>query len=84
MAKKWIRYRFVTKSNDDYRPLIFNPAFPWWCSGFNDRTSTIIAWLPEGEDLRSYWDDADEVTQTEHDKIEFTSRFPKPEYFIES
>jgi hypothetical protein len=30
----WRRYRFRTKSVDDERPLIFNPAYPWWCSGY--------------------------------------------------
>lgn len=81
---KWIRYRFQTRSIDDYRPIIFNPKYPWWCSGENDETATIIAWLPKGEKLKKYWDDATNIEFTEHEKIEFTSRFPKPSYFVES
>ena len=79
----WIRYRLQTKSVDDYRPLIFNAKYPWWCSGTagDGSAATIIAYLPKGEDLLKYWDDAYDITQTEHEEIEFSSRFPKPKYF---
>lgn len=80
---KWRRYRFKTKISADYRPLVFNPKYPWWCSGENDATAIIIAWLPINDDLLKYWDDASEVEYTEHEEIEFTSRFPKPDYFEE-
>lgn len=79
---KWIRYRFTTKA-EDYRPLIFNPKYPWWCSGFNDESSTIVAYLPQEEHLHEFWDDADDITQEDCDKIEFSSRFPRPDYFKE-
>lgn len=84
--KRWIRYRFKTKSVEDYRPLIFNHKYPWWCSGYagDESSATIIAYLPPGEDLFTYWNDAFDIDQEERDCIEFTSRFPKPKYFIES
>jgi hypothetical protein len=78
---KWRRYRFYTKSLEDYRPLIFNPEYPWWCSGEGDDYAVIIAYLPENEDLSKYWDDAYEITFTEKDEITFSDRFPKPEYY---
>lgn len=28
----YIKYRFKTYS-EDYRPLIFNPKYPYWCTG---------------------------------------------------
>jgi len=77
----WRRYRFKTYSVDDYRPLIFNPSYPWWCSGFNDETATIIAYLPVGEELSKYWDDATDIDYTEENEIKFSDRFPKPDYF---
>lgn len=80
---KWIRYRFNTKSLGDCRPLIFNPKFPWWCSGEGEDYAVIVAYLPKGEPLKKYWDDAFDVTEEEHDKITFTDRFPKPTYFVE-
>ena len=76
---KWRRYRFYTRSIDDYRPLIYNPEYPWWCSGEGEDYVVIVAYLPENEDLSKYWDDACEITFTEENKIIFTSRFPKPE-----
>lgn len=80
---KWRRYRFKTESVEDYRPLIFNPKYPWWCSGeaVDGSYATIVAYLPENEDLLKYWDDADDVEYTEEKEIEFSGRFPKPDYF---
>jgi hypothetical protein len=85
-AKKWRRYRFYTHSFEDYRPLVFDPRFPWWCSGMagDNSAATIIAWLPFDEPLSKYWDDASEIEFTEHETISFTDRFAKPEWFIES
>lgn len=84
--KKWRRYRFYTESVDDYRPLNFNPHFPWWCSGeaADGTSATIIAWLPKEENLSEYWDDAFDIEYSEHDEIYFTSRFPKPDSFEEA
>jgi hypothetical protein len=88
----WRRYRFRTKSVDDERPIIFNRAYPWWCSGYglggtiNEPgydSAIIIAFLPSNEDLKKYWPDAYEVEYTEHETIEFSDRFPKPSYYEE-
>jgi hypothetical protein len=89
-TKPWKRYRFYTKSVEDYRPLIFNPEYPFWCSGyainssFEEDSAVIIAYLPSDEDLLKYWDDAFDIEFTYEDKIEFSSRFAKPDYFIEN
>lgn len=82
------RYRFKTYSVDDYRPIIFNPKYPWWCSGYgwenNDKGyAIIIAYLPIEENLLKYWDDAFDIEFTEESEIKFSGRFPKPKYFIE-
>jgi len=79
----WIRYRFYTKSIEDYRPLIFNPKYPWWCSGSGSGCAVIIAYLPKDEKLERYWDDAYDIESEEREEITFTSRFPKPSYFQE-
>jgi hypothetical protein len=80
----WRRYRFQTHSTKDNRPIIFNPEYPWWCSGCTDYSVIIVAYLPETEKLTEYWDDAFDVTWTEEEKIVFTDRFPKPDYFVET
>lgn len=83
----WKRYRLKTYA-DDNRPLIFNKKYPWWCSGYGEDSiggySVIIIYLPKDEDLMKYWDDAFDIEFTEEDNIHFSSRFPKPKYFIES
>lgn len=80
---KWKRYRFYTNSVEDYRPLVFNPKYPWWCSGYSGdmEKAVIVAYLPDKEKLEKYWDDAEDVEFTEEDKLTFSSRFPKPDYF---
>ncbi len=82
----WIRYRLHTKSVEDYRPLVFDARYPWWCSGEagDGSTATIIIFLPKGEDLLKYWDDAEITDADECDNITFTDRFAKPDYFVES
>jgi hypothetical protein len=80
---KWLRYRFKTKSVDDCRPLIFNPKYPWWISGETEDSVIIIAYLPEGESLNKYWDDAEIDFIEKDDKIIFTDRFSKPDWFKE-
>lgn len=79
----WKRYRFKTKSVEDYRPLIFNPKYPWWCCGTNDEFATIIAYLPSNEILYDYWDDASDIEFDEREEITFTDRFDKPKWFVE-
>lgn len=78
-----IRYRFKTKSTKDYRPLIFNPAYPWWCTGHaaNGSYVTIVFYLPESENLLKYWDDAYDIDYEENVEIQFTDRFPKAEWY---
>jgi hypothetical protein len=86
---EWKRYRFKTKSVDDYRPLIFNPKYPWWCSGYTMNTqfeadsAIIIAYIPAEEDLKKYWDDAFDIDSEESGPPEFSDRFQKPDYYEE-
>ena len=78
----WRRYRFQTKA-EDFRPLVFNPQYPWWVSGHAGGSTIICAYLPKDEDLLKYWDDAYLITYVSLDKIVFTERFPKPDYYVE-
>jgi hypothetical protein len=84
----WKRYRLKTYAVSDNRPLIFNPKYPWWCSGYGEdeksEYSVIIAYLPKDEDLVKYWDDAFDVEFTEEESISFSDRFKKPSYFVKS
>lgn len=78
----WKRYRFETRE-EDYRPVLFNPSYPWWCSGYSGdgEIAIICAYLPEGVNLKEYWPDAAYIQKWDED-ITFTDRFPKPDYYI--
>lgn len=85
MNIKWKRYRFKTYA-EDYRPLIFNTNYPWWCSGTgwdddDNEYSYIIVFLPQDEDLLKYWDDAFDIEFEEVNEITFTSRFSRPKWY---
>ena len=81
--KKWKRYRFQSKE-EDYRPVLFNPSYPWWCSGYGNDFAIIIAFLPSDKDLHEYWPEAENIEFDKYDEIFFTGRFPKPEYYKDS
>ena len=82
----WKRYYFKTHAIEDYRPLVFNESFPWWCTGHDgmmEEYSIIIACLPEGEPLEKYWDDAYDIEEEEIKSPEevFCDRRPRPKYY---
>ena len=80
----WIRWRFRSKAMDDCRPLIFNKNWPWWVTGEGEDFVTIVAFLPEGEDIHKYWDDAYDEEWERYDEILYSDRFPKPKYMDEN
>lgn len=80
-----IRYRFKTNSVSDPRPIVDMALIkmPWWCTGFSCTTNeyaTIVCYLPEGEPLYKYWDDAFDVEAENVGEIKYSDRFPKPEW----
>lgn len=76
------RYIFKTKSIDDYRPLVDMKDIkcPWWCTGEGEDYVTILCYLPIGEDLFKYWDDAYDIYIQETPIITYTDRFKKPDW----
>ena len=82
------RYRFRTKSVEDFRPLIdlATIKMPYWCTGyglngdFEDDNAIIVCYLPEDEDLFKYWDDAYDIESEVVDTIKYSDRFPKPDW----
>ena len=74
------RHRFQTDP-DDYRPVAFPPPGPYWCTGFTDEHSIVVAYLPKGEDLAKWWPDASGVETEEVEVIHFTDRFPCPDWY---
>ena len=88
---EWTRYRFRADP-DDYRPIIFPPPGPYWCSGYGFEGdpeepadySIVIAWFPikPGLSIQQYWPEATHITmQEDHGPPVFTDRFPKPDWW---
>ena len=79
---KYKRYRFTTKYKD-YRPEIDMKSIncPWWCTGCDSKNHAIIVcYLPVGEPLEKYWDDAFDISVEDADEIFYSTRFPKPSW----
>jgi len=76
----WVRYRFSTKE-EDYRPVKWPPAGPYWCSGYWGDNAILIAYLPHGALLQDYWPEVAEVESTEVAEIAYTDRFPRPDWW---
>ena len=77
-SSRWTRYRFHSSSIDDPRPILWPPKGPYWVSGEGDNYAILIAYLPTGTDLLTYWPEATEIEGQERDSITFTERFPRP------
>lgn len=79
---EYIKYRFKTKSVEDYRPLIDMKEIqcPWWCSGEGVDYAIIICYLPAGTDLFEYWDDAYDIESEKTNEIIYSDRFKKPSW----
>jgi hypothetical protein len=76
----WIRHRFRA-NYPDYRPVKFPPPGPYWCSGTGDDYSIVIAYLPETVDVREFWPEASQVESEPSERIVFTDRFPRPNWW---
>lgn len=84
---KYIWYRFKTKSVEDHRPLLDmkDIGMPWWCTGgaMDGSYDIIVCYLPKGEDLFKYWDDAYDIDSEERSEITYNDRFKKPKWLQE-
>lgn len=79
----WVRYRFQA-NYEDWRPVIWPPAGPYWCSGYamDESYATIVAYAPAGVDIKTYWPEAAAIdSEPAEDGPRFTDRFPKPSWW---
>lgn len=81
-----IRCRFeISKKRcgNDYRPITWPIKYPYWCTGENTKNFILVAFVETIDDLFALWPEADHVDSTIVDKIEFSGRFPKPNWYTE-
>ncbi len=85
-VKSWDRIRIYVNP-DDYRCVTWPPLGPYWCSGSRQGHSIVVAYVPHGtsdDEIRKYWPEAESVDRMQTDTtVEYSSRFPKPDWWIE-
>ena len=78
----WARfYVNIEEVNEDYRPIIWPIKYPYWCSGETSKDFIICAYVDNEDDIYKQWPEAFNVDIEKVDKIEFSDRFPKPEWY---
>lgn len=79
-----IRARFHA-NYDDWRPITFPPPGPAWCTGYagDESHSIVVAYLNDEDEIKTYWPEASNIEYTESDKIIFTDRFARPDWWPE-
>lgn len=77
---KLLRCRFKA-NEDDYRPVNWPVKHPYWCTGYGEGYSIIVAYANSKAEIKRNWPEARDIDVTEVDGYSFTDRFPKPEWF---
>ncbi|HAR38604.1 MAG TPA: hypothetical protein DCS09_08575 [Porphyromonadaceae bacterium] len=75
-----IRARFKA-DEADYRPINWPVKHPYWCTGYGDGYSVVVAYADDEAEIFANWPEATEIDAEESDKYVFTSRFHKPDWF---
>lgn len=85
-----VRFRINNLEVDgDYRPIKWPIKYPYWCTGesiphaadCDDFYYTIVAYLDNEKDIYDLWPEAYHIERQDADKIIFTDRFPKPDWY---
>ena len=74
-----IRARFYADLHD-YRPVKWPFKHPYWCSGWDDTHSIVVAYADSEDQILEFWPEAKIIWVQERDSYLFTDRFPKPDW----
>lgn len=77
-----IRSRFKA-DYDDWRPVKWPPPGPCWCTGYagDESGSIVVAYLENEDQVREFWPEATNIESSDADKIKFTDRFERPDWW---
>ncbi len=67
---------------DDPRPVHWPIQYPYWIAGYGEGYAIIVAYSPSTRYIYENWPEARNMSIQIVDGIEFSSRFPRPEWFI--
>ena len=76
----WVRVRFKA-NEEDYRPVKFPPPGPYWCTGYSEGHSVVVAYVKDIEQIEEFWPEAEDLDADEATEIEYTDRFPQPDWY---
>lgn len=78
---KWLRVRFRA-DEDDFRPVVFPPPGPYWCSGYGNNHAIVVAYVGTVDQIAGFWPEASEIVVMEEGvDIAFSDRFPEPAWW---
>lgn len=77
-----IRARFYTDEYD-WRPVEWPVKYPYWCTGLTFTSNILVAYADDVDYILRLWPEAYDIEWEEVDEIEFSSRFPKPDWYEE-
>lgn len=75
-----IRCRFRANVND-FRPVNWPIKHPYWCTGYGDGYSIVVAYADDEAEILRNWPEATHLDSEERTEYTFTDRFPKPDWF---
>lgn len=78
-----LRVRFHIQDSD-YRPVVWPIKYPYWCTGYGDNYTILVAFVDSIDQLFMLWPDASNINEQEVEKPTFSDRFPKPDWYDEA
>lgn len=69
---------YVTK---DYRPAIWILKNPYWLCGHTQYANVLVAYADDMEQFMEQWPNAHILKVDEKEKLEFSTRFPRPVWY---
>lgn len=84
-GKPVMRVRFevdIEECEEDYRPVSWPIAHPYWCTGESDTSFILVAYVESEEQLLALWPEASSIDIMQENLTEYTytDRFSKPDY----
>jgi hypothetical protein len=75
-----LRARFKANA-EDYRPVKWPPPGPYWCTGYREGYSIVVAYADSVKEILEYWPEAEDIDCTVEKDYSFSSRFPQPDWW---
>lgn len=75
-----IRARFRANP-EDYRPIEWPVKHPYWCTGYGEGYSIVVAYADDEAEIKRLWPEATNIDAEQVNEYTFTDRFPRPSWF---